>query len=129
MDNKVVVHLRDGRLLKGTTANFSPTREMFHVTRTDGETVEVFVEQAKAVFFVRTMEGNRSHREKKGFDGARGVGRKARCEFADGEVLTGFVASYVPTRAGLFLEPCDPNSNNERVFVVKAATKNISFVR
>ena len=129
MDNKVVVHLRDGRLIKGTTTNFSPTREMFHVTRSDGETFEVFLEQAKAVFFVKRLEGDRSHRERKSFDGAPGVGRKARCEFLDGEVLTGFVASYVPTRAGLFLAPCDPNSNNDRVFVVKSATKSVSFIR
>ncbi len=129
MDNKVVVHLRDGRLVKGTTANFSPTREMFHVTRVDGETVEIFLDTVKAVFFVRRLAGDRAYRERKTFDGALGVGRKARCEFADGEVLTGFVSAYVPTRAGLFLIPGDPNSNNERVFVVKAATKNISFVR
>jgi len=129
MDNKVVVHLRDGRLIKGATTNFSPTREMFHVTRLDGETVEVFLDQVKAVFFVKRLEGDRSHRERKSFAGALGVGRKARCEFLDGEVLTGFVVSYVPARGGLFLTPCDPNSNNERVFVVKSATRSVSFPR
>jgi len=129
MDNKVVAHLRDGRLVKGTTTNFSPTREMFHVARTGGETVEVFLEQVKAVFFVKRLEGDRAHREKKTFEGACGVGRKARCEFLDGEVLTGFVAAYYPTRAGLFLTPVDPKSNNERIFVVKGATKTISFFR
>ncbi|MBZ5587136.1 MAG: hypothetical protein LAO05_01090 [Acidobacteriia bacterium] len=128
MDNKVVAHLRDGRLIKGTTANFSPTREVFHVTLLDGETVEVFLDQVKAVFFVKRLEGDRSYREKKSFEGARGVGRKVRCEFSDGEVLTGFVAAYYPTRAGVFITPGDPKSNNERIFVVKAATKSISFV-
>jgi len=129
MDSKVVVHLRDGRLIKGTTTNFSPTREAFHVTRLDGETVEVFLDQVKAVFFVKRLEGNLSYREKNTFEGALGVGHKARGEFSDGEVLTGFVATYDPTRAGMFMTPGDPRSNNDRIFVVKGATKSISFVR
>jgi hypothetical protein len=129
MDNKVVVHLRDGRLIKGTTTNFSPTREAFHVTRLDGETVEVFLDQVKAVFFVKRLEGNLSYRERKSFKGAVGVGRKVSCEFSDGEVLTGFVATYYPTRGGMFITPGDPKSNNDRIFVVKGATKSISFVR
>ena len=129
MDNKVVVHLRDGRLIKGTTTNFSPTREMFHVTRPDGETVEVFLELVKAVFFVKRLEGNRAYRDRKSLQGACGVGRKARCEFLDGEVVTGFVASYFPRRNGMFLIPGDPNGNNDRVFVVKAATRSVSFFR
>jgi len=128
MDNKVVVHLRDGRLVKGTTANFSPTREMFHVTRVTGETVEVFLDHVKAVFFVKRLEGNRAYRERKNLDGTRGVGRKARCECSDGEILTGFVSTYYPTRAGMFLTPGDPKSNNERIFVVKATANSISFV-
>ncbi|HVN76549.1 MAG TPA: hypothetical protein VMT19_09545 [Thermoanaerobaculaceae bacterium] len=128
MDNKVVVHLRDGRLIKGTTENFSPTRETFHVTRADGETVEVFVEHAKAVFFVRELSGNRFYRERKKLDAIAGLGRKARCEFPDGEILTGFVASYHRAHPGLFLTPADPRSNNERIFVVKAATTSVSFV-
>lgn len=128
MNNKVVAHLRDGRLIKGTTANFSPMRDKFHVTMPDGKTVEVLLNQLKAVFFVKLLEGDRSYRETKGIDGARGIGRKVRCEFSDGEVLTGFAPSYDPAKAGLFITPADPRSNNERIFVVKSATKSISFV-
>ncbi len=127
MDNKVVARLRDGRLIKGTTTNFSPTRALFHVTRPDGDTVEVYLDQLKAVFFVKHLDGNRAYRERKSVEGASGVGRRARCEFLDGEVLTGFVAVYASGGAGIFLTPVDPRSNNERIFVVRGATKSISF--
>ena len=128
MDNKVVAHLWDGRLIKGTTANFSPTREKFHITLPTGKISEVYLQDLKAVFFVKLLEGNRSYRETKTLGGARGVGRKARCVFSDGEVLTGFAAAYDPARVGFFLTPSDPKSNNERIFVVTAAIRNISFL-
>ena len=128
MDNKVVAHLRDGRLIKGTTANFSPIRDKFHITMPNGKTAEVLFNQLKALFFVKRLDGNRSYRETKGLGGAHGVGRKVRCDFSDGEVLAGFTQAYDPTRAGLFITPSDPKSNNERIFVVTAATKSVSFL-
>ncbi len=127
MDNKIVVHFRDGRLLKGTTSNFSPTREKFHVAMLDGRSVEVFLGQVKAVFFVRRLEGDRAHDETKGFGAARGFGRKIRCEFPDGEVITGFTPAYDGAKPGAFITPSDPKSNNERVFVVNGAVKRVSF--
>src|SRR5512142_884054 len=103
MDNKVVVHFRDGRLLKGTTTNFSPTREKFHVAMPDGRSVEVFLDKVKAVFFVRRLEGDRSYDERKSLSGVRGFGKKVRCEFPDGEVIAGFTPAYDPTRLGAFV--------------------------
>ncbi len=127
MDNKIVVHFRDGRLLKGTTSNFSPVREKFHVAMLDGRSVEVFLDKVKAVFFVRRLEGNRSYNETKSFAGAHGFGKKVRCEFPDGEVLTGFAPAYDAARLGAFITPSDPKSNNERIFVVNGAIKRVSI--
>jgi len=127
MDNRVVARFIDGRSLKGTTANFSPVRPKFHLNVSAGKVVEVQLSQLKAVFFVKSLEGNKTYREKKVFDGAKGFGRKVRCEFRDGELLTGFTQSYDPSKLGFFISPVDPQSNNERIFVVTASTKRVSF--
>lgn len=127
MENKVVAHFRDGRIVKGATMNFSPARDRFHLTTPDGKTAEVMLTQLKAVFFVRSFTGNRAYRERKSFGAGQILGRKIRCEFADGEVLTGATQTYDATRVGFFVVPADPNANNARVFVVNSATKQVTF--
>ena len=127
MDNRVVARFVDGRPMKGTTSNFSPVRAKFHLNTAGGKIVEIQLAQLKAVFFVKSLEGNKTYREKKAFDGAKGFGRKVRCEFRDGEVLTGFTQSYDPTKIGFFITPVDPASNNERIFVVAGSTKRVTF--
>jgi hypothetical protein len=127
MDNKVVAHFRDGRLMKGTTNNFSPMRDRFHLIGPDTKAVEVPLAQLKALFFVRNLAGDRTYRERKDFDPSRNLGRKIRCELFDGEVLTGYCQGYDAKRLGFFIVPADARSNNERVFIINAATKKVEF--
>jgi hypothetical protein len=54
--------------------------------------------------------------------------RKIRVVFADGETLVGTTQGYQPGRPGFFVVPADSGSNNDRCFVVSAATKEVSFV-
>jgi hypothetical protein len=35
---------------------------------------------------------------------------------------------YQPNRSGFFLVPADPESNNERCYIVSAAVKKVEFV-
>jgi len=127
VDNRVVARMLDGHPIKGTTSNFSPTRPKFHVSTPAGKVLEIQLGQVKAIFFVKSLDGNKTYREKKDFNGTKGFGRKIRCEFRDGEVLTGFTPAYDPTKLGFFLTPVDPQSNNERIFVVTSATKRVTF--
>jgi hypothetical protein len=127
MENRVVAHFRDGRVVKGATMNFSPARDRFHLTTPDGKTAEVILKELKAVFFVKSFAGNRAYRERKGFPAGRVMGRKVRCEFADGEVVTGTTQAYDATRVGFFVVPADPNANNARVFVLSAATTRVTL--
>ncbi|MBI4917120.1 MAG: hypothetical protein HY825_14860 [Acidobacteria bacterium] len=127
MDNKVVAHFRDGRVVKGATMNFSTTRDRFHLTTPDGKTAEVLLGALKAVYFVKSFAGNKAYHEKKGFGDGQVLGRKIRCEFADGEVVTGTTQTYDATRVGFFVVPADPNANNVRVFVLNAATTHVTF--
>jgi len=63
--NKVVVHDKEGNIIKGTTADFLPKKPMFHlvVGGMHGDQVkEVFVETLKAVFFVKDFSSLFPHR-------------------------------------------------------------------
>ncbi len=130
--NKVVIRYRDHRLLKGTTADFYPDKPEFHVHE-GGEgghpALTIRVSELKAVFFVRTYEGNPKHQPADTGTQVPGQGRKLEVTFQDGEVLRGFTFGYNPGRQGFFVVPSDPEDNNQRVFVVNAAVKKIAWVR
>lgn len=128
MQNTVVVHLPGGTLLKGVTNNFFPNKDRFHLTDKDtGEVREVPLEGLKAVFFVKGFEGDRSYNERTDVE-RTGLGKKMQVDFKDGETLVGYSQGYTPNRPGFFLFPADPQSNNDRIFVVTAATKAARFI-
>lgn len=125
--SQVVVRYRDGRLLKGVTSNFLPARDGFHVQTPGGEVAEVSQAELKALFFVRDLAGDPKRRDASGFDPGRPApGRKIRVEFVDGEVIVGTTQGYQRSRPGFFVFPADAGSNNERCFVVTAATRRVS---
>jgi hypothetical protein len=132
MQNKIVVHYRGGRIVKGHTYDFSPQRPTFHLVVADAgggrTTHEVRVSELKAVFFVKTFEGNKEYIEKKQF-GEVGtnspLGLKMKITFYDGEIISGASAGYSKGRQGFFVTPIDPRSNNERIYIVSDAVVDI----
>jgi hypothetical protein len=131
--NRVVARYADGRLLKGMTGDFAPGKALFHLSETGAPSgtppVEVALADLKAVFFVKDFAGNPEHHERKIFDPLRPpAGRKLRVVFNDGEVIVGSTTGYQPDRPGFFLEPADPQSNNERCYVIAAATREVRFL-
>jgi hypothetical protein len=129
--NLVVAHFTDGRIVKGTTNNFLQGKDRFHLLPQGSgaldKPAEVLFSELKALFFVRDLNGDPSRREKNLQDGARATaGRKLRVQFKDGEVLEGTTQGYQPGRPGFFIVPVDPESNNERCFVITAATQAIN---
>ena len=123
MEKTVVLHFAKGPVLRGTTADFHPSKPGFHVTAPDGRVVHVPVRVLKAVFFVRDLRGDPSHHDAPGF--GQGYGLRTRVRFADGEVMEGRVERLNRDVEGFFLEPGDPTSNNERVYCVFAAIAHI----
>ncbi|MCD6380331.1 hypothetical protein J7M07_07815 [bacterium] len=131
--NKVVARYADGRMAKGTTADFFPTKDLFHVSLVDApegtKPVEVNTKDLKALFFVKSFEGDSQHVERKTFDPERPpAGRRIKVLFKDGEVLTGTTTGYQPKRSGFFLVPVDVASNIERCYVIVEATREIGFI-
>ncbi|NUN12857.1 MAG: hypothetical protein HUU55_04410 [Myxococcales bacterium] len=129
MMNKVVVRFRDGRLLKGTLVNFRQGNDTVNVADARTGMVHVFrLNECKALFFVRDFHGEPTHRELKDFEHNLGYGRKTVVRFEDDEELWGYTQGFDKNRPGFFLFPVDPNSNNQRIYVVHAATKEVRFV-
>jgi hypothetical protein len=132
MQNRIVVRFQDGRLVKGTTTDFLPTKDVFHVVVAgdpSAKPMEVRVGNLKAVFFVKDFSGNAEYAEKRTFDASKpAMGRKLQVVFKDGEILTGTTQGYQPGRVGFFVFPADAHSNNDRCFVVSAAVKDVTFV-
>jgi len=119
--NGVVVHFLDGRVLKGNTQDFSPKRQVFHLFPADGSPgFQIRMQDLKAAFFVKTLEGDADRPDLKGFiagPAENAHGTKIAVLFSDGELLCGHSMGYSPHRPGFFLVPTDEKSNNKRVFV------------
>ncbi len=102
--------------------------EVFRVQRLDTGVVEdIPATDAKAVFFVKSFEGNHRHNELKFYTRAAIVyGIWVRIEFKDGEVMEGIIHNSIHylIDSGFFLLPTDPGCNNKLVYVVKKWLKD-----
>jgi len=130
MGEKVVVHFRDGRLLKGFASHPEGNVSNLDVLPLDqrDHPVTVRLESVKAIFFVKDFAGDSAYTESKAF-GEDEPYRPGRVAFhmEDGEVLSGVVEDYQPDSAGFFLTPVDSRSNNVRCFVGAAAITRASM--
>lgn len=129
--NRVVAHFKSGKLLKGYTHDFTPAREIFHLTSEEKDRREIYevrTAELKAIFFVKTLEGKKDYVEKKRFDevdtsALRGL--KIKVEFFDGEIIRGISLGYSKNRKGFFVIPVDSQCNNERIYVVSDALREV----
>ena len=129
MRQNVVVRYKDGRLARGTTADFRPNSEAFTL---DAESpsgvsrqVRIDLEEAKAVFFVRSLEGDPDYRERKLQTAQNHMGRRIMITFLVGETMRGTSLGVNLSMSGFLLFPADPQSNNKRIFVIKSAVREI----
>jgi hypothetical protein len=95
----------------------------------------VKISDLKAIFFVRTFEGDKTYSDKKSFIRATAKGKKVFVRFYDGESMMGHIEGQVPWEKGFFLEakkggffliPVDEQSNNIRVFVVANSVQDVT---
>ena len=128
MEIKIVVHFKDGRIEKGTTTDFSPRHPSFHILDLQGMSRQVDISQLKAIFFVKDFGGRMDKMEKKVFPSQSPPGKKVQVKFTDGEILLGYTQGYDPKRTGFFLLPVDPESNNERIFIVLSSLEYIQIL-
>ncbi len=140
VSEKVVVRLNDGSLLKGYLRDFSPALpELSFEEAGTAVTKPVKLEDVKAVFFVKSFEGDRGYRDKKSYGYAPVKGQRVFVKFNDGESLVGFLEGEVPWERGFFLSrqrslkgfyllPADEDTNNTKVFVVASSVGDVTVV-
>ena len=128
IQNRIVLHYCDGRIIKGSTGDFFPDKQWFHVTEKDTTIPSrVDLTKLKGIFFVKDYDGNPDHEAS--YDGDRkGLGKKVKVCFKDGESIVGYTSGFSPNKPGFFLFPADVNGNTEKIFVVSVATEEISLL-
>ena len=139
--HKIVLRFNTGKILKGYITDFTAYTDIVVVQ--DSETDEehkIPIIELKAIFFVKTFEGDRSRRDKKMYGISENVGRKVYIRFNDGESMMGFLEGDIPWEKGFhlakpsgalkgfFLIPVDVDSNNKKVFVVNSSIKDITLL-
>jgi len=126
---RVVVRFSNGRTLKGTTEDFKPASPRFHlIPAAGGAPVEVQVDELKAVFFVRDLQGKPARAKLQGFLEApaeTSQGRKIAVRFRDDELLCGYTLAWSAERKGFFMSPADNEGNNIRVYVITGAAAEV----
>lgn len=133
LDQKIVVHFKDAQVIKGTSHDFFPNRDSFHLTvlgqPPHQKPAEVKFSQLKAIFFVNDYTGNKDYQAVKTFSNASksAYGKKTIVHFKDGEVMYGFTQGYVPNRPGFFLFPVDPQGNNLKMFILQTCVTQVEF--
>lgn len=131
MSNQVVARYRDGRLIKGISLDVDPTKPTCHVRPPGARAMEVKLAELKALYFVKTLEGDAAHEEGSVFDASdrRSAGStKVQVTFDDGEQVVGFTNRFPPNRSHYFVVPTDLKSNNVRILVNSAAVRTIEAV-
>jgi hypothetical protein len=95
------------------------------------KTEDVSTHNAKAVFFVKTFDGDVRHRALHFHENAPIVqGLWVRISFHDGEAIEGIISNsrdYV-LEHGFFMMPTDPNGNNQLIYVLKDRLKDFNVL-
>jgi len=125
--NQIVIKFKNGSIKKGNTNDFLPNKKTFHLNNTEGNIEEINVDDAKAVFFVKDLDGNKDHIYNYE-DVVPGGGKKVKVDFEDGETIVGYVLGYSPERQGFFMTPADLSGNNQRIYTVASYVKKVEFI-
>ena len=130
---KVVIAYLDKKRERGMVDEFKPNADGFTLyppfdeARAQGKYIEFRI--VKAVYFVKSHEGNREFKENKlTLPPVYRQGRKVTVNFPDGETTTGTTEGFNPSRPGFFFYPADPKSNNLEVFIVTGNADEIRLL-
>lgn len=128
MSNQVVARYRDGRVMKGTSLDLDPAKPVFHLRPPGEKAIEVTLNDLKALFFVRSLEGDAARHEDYTPDPQDPRGRGSilvRLVFGDGEVMIGHTIRFPPNRQYFYITPVDTKSNNIRILINRDAVVSL----
>jgi hypothetical protein len=124
---RVAVRYLDGRVLRGHTRRFLPTRGHIQVWPSpeapQSTVVNVMLRHLKAVFFAHDSAAVPVNVDPT----PTAHGRAIVVTFTDGDIMTGTTLNYTTDGAGFFLSPPTPHGNSVRIFVVTEAVRQVQF--
>lgn len=128
----VVLRYRNGNVEKCSASPYlSHTHFSIQVLTGSGKVRRVPTSDLKAVFIVRDLE-SQGHEQIELLDehpdGPK-AGKLVKVTFFDGETMKGKVLGNMDEGSGFFLLPTNPKDNNEKIFVIREALKEISEIR
>ena len=126
-NKKIVAKFKDGSIKKGVAINFYPDKSSFILQLLNDTVVTIEMENLKAVFFVKNFQGNKKRADKYQ-DSNPWADKKIQVSFTDGETIIGHTLHYSLGHHGFYLIPADHGNNNDQIFVIPSATKNIVFL-
>ena len=128
----IVAHFIDGSVQNGVSLDVDPKRPQCHLTTPAGAKLEVSLASLKALFFVKTATGRPAYQEAKGQstgDSRLAGTKRVRVVFADKEEIVGLMNRFPPITPFFFMLPIDPQSNNIRILVNRAAVTEMAEVK
>jgi hypothetical protein len=141
---KVVVHYKDGRIVKGflqpeaeedpdSTKSSTTPPQLESIYVNDGGAAGIHPidpAQAKAIFVVRSHEGLPDHEEVRFFGYTKATDALVRVKFADGEVMEGQVSNNIELIRGdgFWIHPFDHTSNNVMIYVHKSSVAEFQIM-
>lgn len=131
MANQVVARFLDGRLIKGTSLDVAPGKPECHIRTADRQMVEVQLADLKALYFVKSFEGDPAHEyatEPADGDPRLTGSHRVTIRFQDGERLEALANRYPPLGQFFFVLPVDGSGNTLRVLVNRNAITEIRQV-
>ena len=140
MSEKVVARFNDGKVLKGYLKDFSINKEVVILQEAEKKKKHtISIEDIKAIFFVKSFEGDSEYRERKAYGIRKSTGRKIYVKFKDGESMIGFIEGELPWKKGFFMRskqdeekkgffmiPTDSDSNNIKIFIIGSSVRDIT---
>jgi|Deesub1362B_J571_1020462.scaffolds.fasta_scaffold00010_72 hypothetical protein len=137
---KVVLHLKNGTLVKGFLVQFNEEADELRILTRKGYTERFYIDDLKAIFFVKTFEGKPKYRETKRYEEIEFKGKRIYIKFYDGESILGYLQGEFPWKKGFhlsvqnphkkgfFIVPVDKQSNNKKIFVVISSVEDVALL-
>lgn len=113
-EHRVVIHTREGVVKRGQIANVDLSARSFFFQNQDGKREEVPTATLKAVFLMRSAHE----------PAPQPAGQAVKLTLIDGRPLQGW-ASDLANPVGFFLVPSDTRGLASRVFVYRAAVREV----
>jgi len=124
MSEKVVLRFQDGSTIKGSLRDFSETAKEFSIEEyPSGNLSTVRIDLLKAIFFVRSFEGNPSYREIKRYGISSEKGRKVYVRFKTKRVSLVILKGSFPGKRVIFSQnPIKTKQGSFLSLLMKGAT-------